>query len=79
MAKNSSRAFSANERVSHSIYGLGTINEINELHTTIDFDQNGRRKFVTSIVQLEPTDVPAPAPTGGRARSKTREGKAKKS
>ena len=61
MAKNSS-GFAPNERVNHSIYGLGTISEINDLHTVIDFDENGRRKFVTSIVRLERTDVLPPAP-----------------
>jgi hypothetical protein len=78
MAKNSSSAFSANERINHSIYGLGTISEVNELHTVIEFDQNGRKKFVTSMVQLEPTDVPAPALAPRRTRSKTREAKTKK-
>jgi hypothetical protein len=62
MAKNSS-GFAPNERVNHSIYGLGTISEVNDLHTVIDFDENGRRKFVTSIVRLERTDVQPPPPT----------------
>lgn len=68
MAKNSS-GFAPNERVNHSIYGLGTISEVNDLHTVIDFDENGRRKFVTSIVRLERTDVLPPAPTR-KSRSK---------
>jgi len=69
MAKNSS-GFAPNERVNHSIYGLGTITEINDLHTVIDFDENGRRKFVTSIVRLERTDVLPPAPIR-KTRAKT--------
>ena len=69
MAKNSS-GFAPNERVNHSIYGLGTITEINDLHTVIDFDENGRRKFVTSIVRLESTDVLPPAPIR-KTRAKT--------
>jgi hypothetical protein len=77
MAKNSSSAFSANERITHYIYGLGTISEVNDLHTVIEFDQNGRKKFVTSIVQLERTNVPAPAAPARRTRAKTAKAKAK--
>jgi hypothetical protein len=70
MAKNSG-GFAPNERVNHAIYGLGTISEVNDLHTVIDFDENGRRKFVTSIVRLERTDILAPPPPARRTRSKT--------
>jgi hypothetical protein len=76
MAKNSG-AFSANERINHSIYGLGTISEVNDLHTVIEFDQNGRKKFVTSIVQLERTSVPAPVLPVRRSRAKTTKSKTK--
>ena len=69
MAKNST-GFATSERVSHYIYGLGTISEVNDLHTVIEFDANGRRKFVTSIVQLERTDVAPPAPAR-KTRAKT--------
>ena len=77
MAKNSSSTFAANERINHSIYGLGTISEINDLHTVIEFDQNGRKKFVTSMVQLERTSVPAPVVPTRRTRSKTAKPKTK--
>ncbi len=69
MAKNST-GFTTNERVNHSIYGLGTISEVNDLHTVIDFDENGRRKFVTSIVRLERTDILAPAPPPRKSRAR---------
>jgi hypothetical protein len=69
MPKNSS-GFAPNERVNHAIYGLGTISEVNDLHTVIDFDENGRRKFVTSIVRLERTDVMPPAPPPRKPRSR---------
>jgi hypothetical protein len=69
MPKNSS-GFAPNERVNHAIYGLGTISEVNDLHTVIDFDENGRRKFVTSIVRLERTDVMPPAPPPRKSRSR---------
>lgn len=42
-------------------YGSGTLTEVNEYHTVIDFDEHGVRKFVTRLVVLESTDEPAPA------------------
>lgn len=48
------------QRVVHEKYGLGTITEADRHYTTIDFDQHGRKKFVTRIVKLEPSDVPPP-------------------
>ena len=63
-------AFAMGERITHSSYGTGTIREISQAYTVIDFDDNGRRKFLTSMVQLEPTDVPAPPPPARKARSK---------
>jgi len=77
MAKNPGSGFSPNERINHYIYGLGTISEVNDLHTVIEFDQNGRKKFVTSIVQLERTTVPAPAAPARRTRGKSAKAKAK--
>ncbi len=59
MAKNPS-AFSVNERIQHEDYGPGTITEIGPSTTTIEFDQAGRRKFVSSIVRLQRSDVAAP-------------------
>ena len=65
MAKNPS-AFSVNERIQHEDYGPGTITNIGPLHTTIEFDQAGTKKFMSSMVRLERTDVAAPQ---RRARS----------
>ena len=58
----SANTFAVSERVTHFMYGPGTITEIGHTYTTIDFDENGRRKFVTSMVQLEPTTIMPPAP-----------------
>jgi len=57
----SSGAFSEKQRIAHSIYGLGTISYVDERLTTIDFDENGTRKFLTDVVRLEPSDTPTPA------------------
>jgi len=53
--------FSDKDRVDHSRFGLGTIVTADEHYTTIAFDESGTRKFVTSMVKLTASDVPAPA------------------
>lgn len=69
MAK-SPETYIVNERVNHAIYGLGTIKEVGFGRTTIAFDENGLRKFVTSLVQLERSSVAAPAPAAKRSRAR---------
>jgi hypothetical protein len=54
------KPMSVSQRVVHEKYGLGTITEADRYYTTIEFDDFGRKKFVTRIVKLEPTDQPAP-------------------
>ncbi len=70
MAKNPN-TFSVNERIQHEDYGPGTITEINTLHTTIEFDQGGKRKFMSSMVRLERSDVAAPERQSKRAPAKS--------
>jgi hypothetical protein len=60
-----------NDRVLHQAYGPGTVVEINMQRTTIEFDSAGRRKFVTSMVQLEKSDVAAPPPPKRASRART--------
>lgn len=52
--------FSVNDRVNNSVYGLGTISDVNPKYTTIVFDQNGTKKFVTSMLRVEHSSTPAP-------------------
>jgi len=52
--------FSTNSRVDHSVYGVGTILDLNERYTTIAFDVAGTKKFVTAMVQLVRSDTLAP-------------------
>ncbi len=54
------RRFDKGDRVVHEQYGAGTLADANEFHTVIDFDEHGVRKFVTSMVCLERTLIPAP-------------------
>lgn len=56
----SAEAFSINDRINHHVYGLGTISQVNERHTTIVFDLSGTRKFLTPVVRLERSATPAP-------------------
>lgn len=69
MGKSAS-SFSVNDRIKHSVYGLGTIREMDERHTVILFDEAGSKKFVTSMVQLEESSVQAPAKPARATRKK---------
>ena len=71
MKKKNTPAFSPRDRIEHSVYGLGTIAEINERHTTIDFDEAGNKKFMTSMVELSFSSTPAPVKQTKRKKKKT--------
>ncbi len=67
----------AGQYIKHFQYGCGVITESSSERTTIDFDAHGIKKFVTSLMVVEPADgvppkrrrakrvkaVVAPAPT----------------
>ncbi len=55
------RRYSAGDRVVQAQYGAGTIVDVNEHHTVIEFDEHGTRRFSTRIVVLESSNTPAPA------------------
>jgi hypothetical protein len=58
-------------RVNHVSYGDGTVRNVNEYHTAIEFDGVGLRTFATSKVVLQPSTTPEPAkapPKRGRAK-----------
>ena len=67
--------WSKGDRVSQPTYGAGTLVEVNEHHTVIDFDEGGRRTFSTRLVTLSATSEPAPnkAPARKRAVKKKKE------
>jgi hypothetical protein len=56
-------------------YGPGTLVEVNEHHTVIDFDEHGRRTFASRLVVLQSTNEPAPAraPRKRATRAKTKD------
>ena len=74
-AGNSMKNWSKGDRVTQPTYGAGTLVEVNEHHTVIDFDEHGRRVFATRLVVLQATSEPAPnkAPTRKRAVKKKKD------
>lgn len=62
------KLFAVGDRVSQATYGAGTITLVNEHHTVVDFDEHGIRRFVTSLVRLEPSDTAAPVKPKRAAR-----------
>ena len=43
------------QSIRHEQYGMGIVTESNHERTTIDFDDHGVKKFVTSIWSPNPT------------------------
>jgi hypothetical protein len=66
------KAWSKGDRVSQATYGPGTLVEVNEHHTVIDFDEGGRRTFSTRLVTLAPTNEPAPAKAARKRAAKAK-------
>ena len=54
------RILRKDDRVSHTQFGLGVVIEVDARYTVIEFDEQGLRKFVTTLVQLERSDLPLP-------------------
>jgi hypothetical protein len=61
--------WSKGDRVVQPTYGAGTLVEVNEHHTVIDFDEHGRRTFATRLVVLQATNEPAPNKSPARKRA----------
>jgi hypothetical protein len=75
------KAWTKGDRVVQPTYGPGTLVEVNEHHTVIEFDEHGRRVFSTRLVVLQATNEPAPARSprkrAVKARPKPKEEKSK--
>jgi hypothetical protein len=54
------KSWTKGDRVVQPTYGLGTLVEVNDQHTVIEFDEHGRRTFSTRLVTLQATSEPAP-------------------
>ena len=64
------KSWTKGDRVSQPTYGAGTLVEVNEHHTVIDFDEHGRRVLATRLVTLQATNEPAPARASRKRASK---------
>jgi len=64
------KAWAKGDRVVQATYGPGTLVEVNEHHTVIEFDEHGRRTFSTRLVVLQPTNEPAPVKTPKKRASR---------
>jgi hypothetical protein len=61
--------WSKGDRVAQPTYGSGTLVEVNEHHTVIDFDEGGRKTFSTKLVTLQASSEPAPHKAATRKRA----------
>jgi hypothetical protein len=64
------KAWQKGDRVVQPTYGPGTLVEVNEHHTVIEFDEGGRKTFATRLVALQTTNEPAPAKTPRKRAAK---------
>ena len=62
------KALSEGLYIKHFQYGCGVVTESDAERTTIEFDLHGSKKFVTSIMVVEPAEGTPPK----RARAKRR-------
>jgi hypothetical protein len=67
-------AFRTGDRVHQLSYGVGEIVEISREYVTIAFDDGATRKFVASLVRLEPSTVPRPPRPKRASRTRPRKG-----
>jgi hypothetical protein len=72
------KLFAKGSRVSQPTYGAGTVTSSDERYTVIEFDQNGRKVFLTDMVSLSKTDQPAPDRPVKEKRTRAKSTKATK-
>jgi hypothetical protein len=66
------QVLSEGQTIRHQQYGIGTVTESNVERTTIDFDDHGVKKFVTSLWVAELVgEPPADRPARRRGRRKS--------
>ncbi len=56
--------------VKHALYGFGFVTEADSERTSIDFDIHGSKKFVTSMMTIEPAGDAPPRPARPKRRLK---------
>ena len=70
------QVLSNGQQIKHEQYGLGVVTESDAEHTAIDFDDHGRKLFVTSLMTAEligeaPTNPTRPNRRSRKATRKT--------
>ena len=66
------QVLSVGQTIKHGQYGVGRVTESNSERTTIDFDDHGVKKFITSIWTAELIgEAPVDRPLRRRGRRKT--------
>jgi hypothetical protein len=61
---------SVSQRVHHDKYGLGVVSTTDSEYTVIEFDEHGKKKFVTRLVSLQVSEEPPPRKRRTRAKAK---------
>lgn len=64
------KALSEGLYIKHSQYGLGVITDSDSERTSIDFDLHGMKKFVTSIMVVEPAEGTPPKRSRAKRKKK---------
>ena len=64
------KVFKESQYLKHAQYGFGVVSESNAERTTIDFENYGKKKFVTSMVVVELVEGEAPKPRRAVRRKK---------
>lgn len=66
--------FCRDDRVVHTRFGPGVVIDANDRYTVIEFDDSSVRKFVTTLLQIEGSDLPRPMKPAPVKRRKRRAG-----
>jgi hypothetical protein len=66
-------AFDEGQRVSHAIFGVGVTMASSGTHTSVHFDDDVLRTFVTSLLNLEVLSAPHTWETGPRGKNRPRD------
>ena len=64
------KALEEGQYVKHFQYGCGVVTESDADRTTIDFDLHGIKKFVTTLMVVDPAEGTPPKRRGSKRRRK---------
>lgn len=66
------KGYSEGQYIKHGVYGNGVITATDADRTTIDFDEHGKKLFVTSLVTVEPAEGAPPKKARPSRRSRAK-------